>query len=284
MPLPGKKPTDIKKRFKLFLYGDAGTGKSTTAINFPKPYYIDTEGGCQNPQYIKILNENDAWVYESSDFDDVYKAVKLLMTEKHDYLTLVIDSITGIYENLLAHCAITEGGTGFNKHVKKADPMMKSLVNLLLKIDMNVVITAHETTKWKDEVSFISYDSYKKQHYMFDLTLRLKCSYEKRQAYIEKSRVEGFKQYETIDFDYKELIKRYSGGLLTKEVEVVDFASQESLEELYRLIALFNVPETETKKWLKKDKCEDFEEMSADHVAKCIESLKLRTEGEKIAA
>ena len=36
--LRGKKPETIEKRLKALFYGPAGVGKTTCAIQFPKPY------------------------------------------------------------------------------------------------------------------------------------------------------------------------------------------------------------------------------------------------------
>jgi GTPase SAR1 family protein len=53
--LRAKKPTTIQKRFKALFYGAAGAGKTTAAIQFPRPYLIDTERGCENDSYTKLL-------------------------------------------------------------------------------------------------------------------------------------------------------------------------------------------------------------------------------------
>jgi hypothetical protein len=43
--LRGKKPEAINKRLKMFMYGGAGAGKTTAAIQFPNSYIIDCEKG-----------------------------------------------------------------------------------------------------------------------------------------------------------------------------------------------------------------------------------------------
>ena len=45
MALKGIKPEMKEKRLKLFLYGPAGVGKTTAAIQFPQSYIIDMERG-----------------------------------------------------------------------------------------------------------------------------------------------------------------------------------------------------------------------------------------------
>ena len=48
MALKGKKPQPKDRRLKLFMYGEAGVGKTTAACQLPKPYIIDTERGTDN--------------------------------------------------------------------------------------------------------------------------------------------------------------------------------------------------------------------------------------------
>ena len=51
--LRAKKPEAVTKRLKLFMFGPAGVGKTTAAIQFPKSYIIDCEKGAEN--YDKLI-------------------------------------------------------------------------------------------------------------------------------------------------------------------------------------------------------------------------------------
>jgi GTPase SAR1 family protein len=49
-------PTQIEpSRPKIVLFGKPGVGKTFGALDFPQPYYIDTEGGAKQDQYRKKL-------------------------------------------------------------------------------------------------------------------------------------------------------------------------------------------------------------------------------------
>src|SRR6185312_17208467 len=109
MALRGVKPKAIQKRLKALFYGSAGVGKTTAAIQFPQPYLIDTEKGAENTQYIKILEKNGGSIFQTSDFDDLIKEVKALLTEKHEFKTLVIDPLTTLYNDLLDKSALKNG-------------------------------------------------------------------------------------------------------------------------------------------------------------------------------
>ncbi len=70
---------------RLLVYGTEGVGKSTFAADAPKPIFIQTEDGlgeieCEKFPLAKTL-------------DDVMKSIEALYTEKHDYGTVVIDSV-----------------------------------------------------------------------------------------------------------------------------------------------------------------------------------------------
>ena len=63
MALPGTKAKDLKNgnhRLKLLLYGDWKVGKTYAACQFPESYFIDTERGAEQGQYIDLLKKADA--------------------------------------------------------------------------------------------------------------------------------------------------------------------------------------------------------------------------------
>ena len=88
MALRGVKPESIEKRLKALFYGGAGVGKTTASISFPKVYLIDTEKGAENDQYAKLLQKNGGAIFQTSDFDELMKEVKALLSEQHHYETL----------------------------------------------------------------------------------------------------------------------------------------------------------------------------------------------------
>src|SRR3954451_11648271 len=90
--LRARKPEAVTKRLKLFMFGPAGVGKTTAAIQFPNSYIIDAERGAEN--YDRLINESGSVVFQTNDMHDVIAEVKSLLTVKHDYRTLVIDPIT----------------------------------------------------------------------------------------------------------------------------------------------------------------------------------------------
>jgi len=99
MPLPEGSPFQkaktLGKRLKLFLWGDSGTGKTTLALQFPRPAVIDLEGGAD------LYGDNFGFdVLRASTADEVMEAVQWLLTHAHPYRTLVIDPITIYWDSL----------------------------------------------------------------------------------------------------------------------------------------------------------------------------------------
>lgn len=77
----------------LTICGDAGTGKSSLAATFPNPIFIRVEDGVSRihdavpmPDVFPIVKTED----------DIQAQLKWLLTEKHDYKTVVIDSVSAL--------------------------------------------------------------------------------------------------------------------------------------------------------------------------------------------
>ena len=110
----------IEQRLKCLFYGSAGVGKTMAAIQFPKPYIIDTEGSTNKPQYVRQIEKVDGAVLMTVDIDEMINEVRELLTTKHDYKTLIIDSLTLLYNDLLDK-AEQKVGSEFGRHYGEAN-------------------------------------------------------------------------------------------------------------------------------------------------------------------
>jgi len=281
MALRGVKPEKIEKRLKALFYGNAGVGKTTAAISFPKVYLIDTEKGAENSQYTNILSKNGGVIFQTTDFDELMTEVKSLLTEKHEYLTLVIDPLTTLYNDLLDKSAL-KNGTEFGRHYSEANKQIKHLLNLLLRLDMNVLITSHAKTEYGQNLSVLgsTFDCYKKIDYLMDLVFEISKRGKDRVGIVKKSRIESFKDMETFPFSYDEIAKRYGRDVLERDAVAQELASNNQVKELLHLIDLIKVPVEIYQKWLDKSCSEKFEEMPKDAIQKCIDHLKNKIQGE----
>ena len=281
MALRGVKPETIQKRLKALFYGGAGVGKTTAAISFPKPYLIDTEKGAENDQYTKLLQKSGGVVFQTSDFDELMKEVKSLLTEKHDYKTLIIDPLTTLYNDLLDKSAV-KNGTDFGKHYNEANKKIKHLLSLLLRLDMNVIITSHAKNEYGQNMSVLgqTYDCYKKLDYLFDLVFEIQKRGKERVGLVKKSRIDTFQDLESFPFCYEEIAKRYGKEVLERDAVAQTLATPEQVKEVLRLIKLMNFPEEKWQKWLDKSSSEKWDEMPCDSIQKCIDYLHNELKGE----
>lgn len=127
------------------LYGVDGIGKTTLAAEWPSPIYLPTIGE-KTPSDIDLPTPG-----EVETFDDMLDIIGELVTEDHDYGTVIIDSIDG-FENLvwdatagrLAVSSIEEPGYG--KGYVEADTEWREFlggVAALARKGIAVVMLAH---------------------------------------------------------------------------------------------------------------------------------------------
>lgn len=282
MALRGKKPTAIQKRLKALFFSPAGGGKTTAAIQFPKPYLIDTERGAENDAYVKLLEESGGAYFFTTDFDDMMSEVKELLTADHDYRTLVIDPLTVVYNDLLEKSAKSLAtkedpeGMAFGRHKSKADRQVKHLLNILLRLDMNVIITSHAKKVWGPGMVDLgnTFDCYSKLDYLFDLVFELQKRGKERVGVVRKTRCEAFPEGDVFPFCYDEIASRYGREVLERHATAEKLATKDQVAELTRLVEAFKLPEETVDKWLDKAMAASFDEMPADAIQKCIDHLR----------
>lgn len=273
--LRARKPEAVTKRLKLFMFGPAGVGKTTAAIQFPNSYIIDCEKGVEN--YDKLVTASGSVVFQTTDIHEVIQEVKSLLTEKHDYRTLVIDPITTVYNDLLEKCE-QKVGTDFGRHYGEANKTMKRLANLIMALDMNVVVTAHAKTEYGDNLKKLGYtfDGWRQLDYWFDLVVELGKKNKKRFAKVVKTRIDTFPDDEVFEWSYDAISRRYDAAVLERQAQAIVLASPEQVAEIKALLSLVRLPEGTVDKWFAKVGVDMWEDMPADVIAKCIEFIKNR--------
>lgn len=281
MALKAKKPAVIESRLKALFFGNAGVGKTMAAIQFPRPYIIDTEGSTNKAQYVACIEKSGGAVLMTVDFDEMINEVRELLTTKHEYKTLVIDSLTLLYNDLLEK-AERKVGTEFGRHYGEANKRMKQLLNLLFRLDMNVIITSHSKNEYGQNLAVLgqTFDCYKKLDYLFDLVFEIQRRGTNRVGLIKKSRIESFPDGESFPFSYDEIAQRYGRHILERDAVAQELATPDQIKEIVRLIDLLKVPEETFQKWLDKASSETWGDMQKDSIQKCIDHLALKIKGE----
>lgn len=289
---PGKA---TPSRPKILVYGKPGVGKTWTALDFPSVYYMDTEGGADLEHYQSKLKASGGVYFGpehgSLDFEEVIGQIQALATNKHTYKTVVIDSITKIFNLAIAQEAERLGDkNAFGADKKPAIAYMRQLVNWLSRLDMNVVLVAHEKPLWgKDDSGQraevgVTFDGWDKLEYELHLALNVVKAGPKRLAKVTKSRLLEFKDGDTLTWSFEEFAKRYGRDVIDREAIALELATEEQLQTLRVLLDNVKLPDGTVDKWLTAASATTFEEMDTDKVAKIINHLRAKINPEKEAA
>jgi hypothetical protein len=276
--LRAKPPEAISKRLKLLMYGPAGVGKTTAAIQFPSSYIIDCEKGTEN--YAHLIKASQSVVFHTTDFNEVVAEIKSLLTDKHEFRTLVIDPMTTMYNDLVDKCE-QKVGQDFGRHIQAANKQFKRLINLMYQLDMNVCVTAHSKAEYGQNMAKlgITYDGFKAMDYMLDLVIELGKKGKKRFGKVVKTRIESFPDEESFEWSYQAIKDRYDNETLEKEATAVTLANPEQVAQLKGLIDTVRLPDGIVDKWLSRAGVETFDDMPAETIAKCIAFVQNRIGG-----
>ena len=182
---PFQKARSRERRLKLFLWGASGVGKTTLALQFPKPVVIDLEGGAD------LYGESfDFHVLRATTADEAMGAAQWLLTHVHPYRTLVIDPITVYWDSLQKKWSDiflrrNKGSKGYKFEFYDLQPRdwmtikaeFKDFIRTLIALDMNVIVTARQKVQYADgafmKASGETFDGEKSLPYLFDTIVRL---------------------------------------------------------------------------------------------------------------
>jgi len=265
--MPFEKATKLKKRLKLFLWGETGVGKTVLSLKFPQPVVIDLEGGTD------LYGDTFEFdVLKTSDPEKIMLSVDWLLVNKHKYKTLVIDPITVYWEALQKKWSDLflkrkPKSVGYKHEFYDLQPKdwmtikaeFKDFLRKVIALDMNVIVTARERTKYQ-EGSFMvaigeTFDGEKSLPYMFDTIVRMTVDKNKHIGFCIKDRSNKLPAGE-FECTYETLEKLFGKIYLekeatprkiedVKEATVVPVEIQKEIQaEVERLIGLCDMCET----------------------------------------
>jgi hypothetical protein len=277
MALKAKAPIDvIPTKPKFMISGESGVGKTFFALDFPKPYFIDCEGGATREQYQEKLKKSRGVYFGkdegSQDFKAVIDEVKALTSTKHEYKTLIIDSFTYLYM-LEAAEAESKGGSDFGRDKKMANIPTRQLISVLEKCDLNIILICHSKTKWerrgKDIIDAGStFDGYDKLEYILDLWVEILKG--GKTFGVKKSRIQGLVQGDSYPLSYDKFAELYGKDTIERESIPMALATTDQVARLMTLIEGLKVDEDTQDKWKKKCGVDEYTEMGAEQIQSLI--------------
>ncbi len=285
--LKAKSPESVNPgKIKMLTFGKSGVGKSWLSMDFPAPYYIDSEGGARLAHYQSKLKEAGGAYFGvedgALDFGAVIEQVEALATEQHSYKTLAIGSITKLYQTAIALEQVRLGEKdAFGASKKPAVAWMRRLITWIQRLDMNVLFESHESTEWgldqktgqRSEIGQTA-DVWDKLIYELDLTLRIEKRGPLRVCVVRKSRLVGFPEGESFGCQYSEFGTRYGKDFLESDAKPLELATENQVAEINRMLSILTIPAAEIEKILQKAKAGSIAELSVDHAEKIMDWLK----------
>jgi hypothetical protein len=282
--LKAKAPSDHQPtKPKILIYGPPGVGKTWFSLDFPNCYYIDTEGGASRTHYMDKLSKSGGMVMGleegALDFETVIGQLQALASEDHPFRTVVIDSITKLFNTAVANEAERLGSKdAFGASKKPAVAFMRRLVAWIQRLDMNVVLIAHQKEEWGQDAkgdrvaTGHTFDCWDKLEYELDLAFRAIKQGNSRYGVVRKSRLVGFPDLHQFELSYPKFSEMYGKDIIEKKGSNIELATEEQVTELHRLVGILRPSEEDVQKIWNKAGASSWNELTSDQASKVIDA------------
>jgi hypothetical protein len=272
---------------KILIYGAPGTGKTWFATAFPSVAYIDAEGGADLAHYASRITAGGGQYIGPADGarnpDFVLEQIEALATQPHNFKSLVIDSVTELFTDKTSRemdrlAPIYGDKSTYGKENVPAVRWMKSLLRALNKLDMNVVLIAHEKQTFVDDKPGpIEADVWKKLPHVLHLAMRATLRGPARNFIVTKSRMLGFPQATSIAVDFLEFKRRFEqdfgAGVIDAVAKNFALATPEQVQELRRLAGVLKLKPEQIEKSLSKKGADEWRDLTTEQAAEIIATL-----------
>ena len=141
---------------RILVYGDAGVGKTTFAGAAPSPIFICAEDGAGELDVTRFVFDHETQRTRPESFAELLAALRVIESDRHDFRTLVIDTLDAIeplvWTELLrregkGNKHIDEWGGGYNKGQRAAVNVWQEMISALDRIrgkrGMTVILLDH---------------------------------------------------------------------------------------------------------------------------------------------
>jgi GTPase SAR1 family protein len=158
------KPTRQPKPPRLILYGTPKVGKTTFASKISNALFLDVEGGTEELNVSRIARP------QLETYADIIAMLNAVLSQEHDFHSLVIDSIDFMEKVLMRQVASEFGvkefaqingyGREYNALVNVWRQVLQLLDDIREKRNMAIVLIAHEAVKKIKEPNTEGFDSF----------------------------------------------------------------------------------------------------------------------------
>lgn len=221
-----KKAEEKPTRLKAFVYGETGTGKTITALSFPKPAVVDTEKGT-----VHYGKYKEFYVLPATTPKKIHAAIDELLMDPKGFKTFVLDSFTVVYETIVLgienRMRAKTGNPNYNiqpPDYKMVKSEMKNLIHKMIALDMNLIVTARAKKKYAQgefmKEEGIAPDIPDYVPYEFDVVLRLNRKDGKSTAQVEKDRTNTLPPI--FDYSYEKFVEYMGIEGLEREPLVIN--------------------------------------------------------------
>lgn len=278
MVLKAKAAEEVKpSKPKMLISGESGVGKTFFALDFPMPYFFDTEQGATREQYQQKLKKANGVYFGkeegSQDFKSVIEETKQLCTTSHPYRTAIYDSFTYLYM-LEAAIAEADKGSDFGRDKKMANIPTRQLMSQLEKLDMNIILICHSKQKWERKGKDIidagsTFDGYDKLEYILDLWIEIPKG--GKTFIVRKSRINSLRQGDSYPLSYEKFAELYGKEVIEKQSVPLVLATPEQIARFNALVEGLKIDKETQEKWLTKCGVESFVDMSSNQIDSLIQ-------------